>query len=339
MSGVSLRTDTPVITNNVQTDGTVQIGGQVQTGQGIARSGSTPPPVTGGTPTYDNIMQSLRNFAPVLQKFADFEAQLAEVLGKLKDALGKVQESRANSEMETKRVNILENQAKIEEAKRKLDEAEAKKNSGDILDILSLVFEAIAAAALMIGGAIVAALPGGQVAGALMVASGVLMMISVANSICAKTNEGAGLLGSIGKAAGADPDVIAGLDGAFTGAMVISAIVLAVATGGAAISSTMANMAKMVTTITEATVATIQAGVDVASSALKLDASIDRKDAANSRAESTEIQALMQMLDDLIDMAMSMLMQVNNNVQAMMDSLSEMLNDTGNTLSNTKFAG
>ena len=82
-----------------------------------------------------------------------------------------------------------------------------------------------------------------------------------------------------------------------------------------------------------------QAGIDIASSALKLDAAIDRKDAANSRADSMEIQALMQMLDDLIDMAMSMLMQVNNNVQAMMDSLTEMLTDTGNTLANTKFAG
>lgn len=338
MSGITLRTDNSFNTP-VPLDNTAPIG-QPQTGGGVNGIGSTPMPVAGGTPAYDSIMQSLRSVAPPPQsKNTDFEAQLAEVIGKLKDALGRVQESRAETEMGAKRVNIQENQAKIEEAKKKLDEAEAKRNSSNIIDILSLVFEAIAAAALMIGGAIVAALPGGQAAGALMIISGVMMMMSVANSVCAKANDGAGLLGSIGKAFGADQDVIAGLDGAFTGALVVSSIVMAVATGGASISSTMANMAKLVTTITNAVAATVQAGLDVASSAIKLDAAVDRKDAAMSRAESDEIQALMQMLDDLIDMAMSMLMQVNQNVQGMMDSLSEMLNDTGNTLSNTKFAG
>lgn len=339
MSGITLRTDGGFNTP-VPMDNTAPIGQSPQIGGGVNGIGSTPVPVVTGTPGYDSIMQSLRSMAPPPQtKTTDFEAQLAEVIGKLKDALGKVQESRANTEMETKRVNIQENQAKIEEAKKKLDEAEAKRNSSNIIDILSLVFEAIAAAALMIGGAIVAALPGGQAAGALMIVSGVMMMMSVANSVTAKVNDGAGLLGSIAKAAGADPDVIAGVDGAFTGALVLSSIALAVATGGASISSTMANMAKLVTTITNAVAATVQAGLDVASSAIKLDAAVDRKDAANARAESDEIQALMQMLDDLIDMAMSMLMQVNQNVQGMMDSLSEMLNDTGNTLSNTKFAG
>ena len=51
------------------------------------------------------------------------------------------------------------------------------------------------------------------------------------------------------------------------------------------------------------------------------------------------MEAFMQQLDDLIDQAMTMLMAANDRFNAIMDSVTEMVQDTGNTLSNTRFAG
>lgn len=335
MSGISLRTD-QTATSTTQTDSTAPIAGTVTTGSGVAGSKSVVP--DGGTPVYASVMQSLRTMMPNI-KGGDFEALLAQVTSKLKDAMGDVQESRADNEMETKRVAVKENEAKIEEAKKKLDEAEAKKNSSNIFDILSLVFEAIAAAVLMVAGALISALPGGQALGAMMIISGAIMAISVANSICAKCNDGAGLLGSIAKAAGASDDVVMGMDIAMTVALVVGGIAAAVATGGASFSGLATNLAKGISTGINVGLQLAQTSSTVVSASINMSAAVDRSDASKLKAESQDLQAMMQQLDDMIDMAMTMLMQVRSNVSAMMDSLTEMLNDTGNTLSNTKFAG
>jgi cyclopropane-fatty-acyl-phospholipid synthase len=44
-------------------------------------------------------------------------------------------------------------------------------------------------------------------------------------------------------------------------------------------------------------------------------------------------------LDDIIDMALTLLMRVNGNINAILDKYSEILKDTGDTVANTRFAG
>ena len=324
------------ITGGIISSGDVTATTSTQTGSGVTGvSGSVP---DSSPMIYSSVLQSLRTMMPNVTS-EDFEVLVAQITAKLKDVMGEVQESRANNEMETKRQAIQENQAKIEESKRKLDEAEAKAKSGNIFDILSLAFQALAAAFMTVVGALLVATGVAATAGALLIVSGAMMFLSVANSVCAKCNEGAGLLGSIAKAANGSEDLIMGLDMAFTGAMVIAGIALAVFSGGVSMADTVNNTFRAVTTCVEAGLAVAGAASQVVSSSFNMSATVDRADAKKVQAESQDIQAMMQMLDDLIDQAMALLMQIKDSANAMMNSVTEMLNDTGNTVSNTRFSG
>jgi hypothetical protein len=290
------------------------------------------------------LLEALRTMAPDNAILKDMEVLLAMVTAKLKDALGKVEESRANSEMEAKRVGIKENEAKIAESKQKLDEAEAKRKSGDLGALLQLIFEAIAGLAQIIGGAVWAVFGGGQLAVG-MIASGAIMLMVSINSAVSMATGGTGILGSIAKAFGASDEVAMGLDMAFVGAMVVTGVVVAMATGTGAIGAAYAaekgaalaaqigvQVANMITNVGSA-------ASQVATGVVKYEAAESSSQAKMKQAQSDELQALLKQLDDLIDMALAMLMQVKGNVNAMIDSYTEMLNDTGNTLSNTRFSG
>lgn len=314
----------------------------VETKMGILSQVSTIPTTVTKA---QSLLEALRTMAPDSAILKDMEVLLAMVTSKLKDALGKVEESRANSEMEAKRVGIKENEAKIAEAKKKLDEAEAKRKSGDLGALLQLIFEAIAGVLQIVGGALWAAFGGGGQAAAGLIVSGAIMLMVSINSAVSMATGGAGILGSLAKAFGASDEVAMGLDMAFVGAMVITGVVVAMATGTGAIGAAYAAekgaaLAAQIGVQVANIVSNVGAAASqVATGVVKYDAAESSSAAKVKQAESDEIQALLKMLDDLIDMAMTMLMQVKANVNAMMDSFSEMLNDTGNTLSNTRFAG
>ncbi|PLL11177.1 hypothetical protein C0V75_18020 [Tabrizicola sp. TH137] len=352
-------TSTGGVTQSSQTSQT-----QTTTGTGVI--GSVGPVPDQASPVYTNLIQQLRSFLPNTT-VDDFEAMLAKATSKLKDAITTVQEGRANNEMESKRVSIKENEAKIDESKKKLDEAEAKRNSGNIFDILSLVFQAIGAALLTALGAALMATGVGGGLGGMLLASGIMMMVSFVNSVTSKENEGAGILGSIVKAAGGDDKAVMAADGAFAAAMLIAAIAM-IPVAAKAVPATVADMSaklskmaetlgrtlasilgEVLTKVTQAAkplglalqtvTSTLDAGTQIGSSGMGLAATIDKNEATKLRAESTEIQAMMQQLDDIIDMALTLLMQINGNMQGMLDQLSDMMKDTGDTLSNTRFAG
>lgn len=327
-----------------ETEKRVQGSGQVsaETKMGIlGQSGALPTAVSQA----QKLLDSLRTMAPDSGVLKDFEVLLAMVTAKLKEALGTVEQSRADSEMQAKRVNIKENEAKIEESKKKLDEAEAKRKSGDLGALLQLIFEAIAGLAQIVGGALWAAFGGGGNAAIGLIASGAIMVMVSLNSAVSMATGGTGIIGSIAKAFGASDEVAMGLDMAFVGAMVVTGVVVAMATGTGAIGAAYAaekgaalaaqigvQVANMITSLGSA-------ASQVATGALKYEAAESSAAAKVKQAQSDELQALMKQLDDMIDMALAMLMQVKANVSAMIDSYTEMLNDTGNTLSNTRFAG
>ena len=326
--------------NTSGTGGPVEV--KEKTGQGVSGTNGdaqTPPPPT----TFGLIVASLRNFAPG-NPGSDFEAKLADITAKLRDVSGEVETDRVQNEQEIKRVNMKENEAKIKEAEKKLEEAEAKRKSGNIFDIIAMAFQALGALLLMAIGALLQAVPGAQALGAMMIVAGVMLAVSLVNSIVAKANDGAGILGSIAKAAGASPEVIMGLDIAFTAAMLIASIAMAVFTGGSSAAAEIAGMAGKVAQAMQAAAKIVEIGTNVGSavanvggSAYRVAAAVDSKDAANLRAESDEIQALMQQLDDLIDQALQMLQQAAQRFNAIADTMTEMLNETGDTVSSTRF--
>lgn len=311
-------------------------------GKGVGGAPGQAPDVAGGA---SSLIQALRNFAPQLGK-GDFEAKLAEITAKLREITGEVNTDRVQNELETKRKNMQENQAKIEESERKLDEAEAKKKKGNIFQRIAQAFQALGALIMIAAGAALMAIPGMQVVGAMMIAGGVLMAISLINSLVAEANDGAGILGSIAKAMGASDDVIMALDMAMTAVLMIAAVVLAVKTGGASLAAAApAMMGKIATGIqaaTKAATAITAAASGVATATQKgieMSAASDRKEATELQARSNEIQALLQQLDDLIDQALAMLLAQSQRFNAMADALTDMMNETGDTLASTRFAG
>lgn len=335
--------DTPGFIPGLGTQGTGGTGTvDKPTGQGVgAVGGSTPDPVVLG---FSSLLQALRNFAP--QQGGDFEAKLADITSKLRDVSGDVETDRVLNEQESKRLNMKENQAKIEESEKKLQESEAKKKSGNIFDMIAMAFQALGAILMIALGAILAAVPGMQAVGALMVAAGVIMAISLVNSIVAKTNDGAGILGSIVKAAGGTPEDVMAADLAFMAATIVASIAVAIATGGASAAATAPAMVSAFATGVKAAANTLNAVTTVGSAlanvgtaSYNLAAASDRKEATELQAESQDIQALMQQLDDMIDQAMQMLQEQSKRFNGIMDSMTDILNETGQTLSSTRFAG
>jgi len=320
---------------------TGDVGGptEAQTRSGIAGNSGPAPDVS----TFDvgSIMLALRAFTPELAD-GDFETRLAAITAKMKEVAGEVNTDRVQNEQENKRLNMKENQAKIEESERKLQEAQEKRESGDIGDKIALAFQALGALLMIALGALLAVIPGAQALGAVMIASGILMAISVVNSIVSQCNEGAGILGSIAKAAGASDDVVMGLDIAFTVVLAIAAIAVAfinptsLATGVAAAAAAAVRAAGQAANIATS----VGAGAaTVASKAYGLSAAEDTKQGQDLKADTMDMQAMMQMLDDIIDQALAMLMDASGRFNAVMDSLTEMMNDTGATLASTRFAG
>lgn len=316
---------------------------QSTTGTGVVGQPSVVPDQA--TPTFANVIQQLRTFLPK-SVVDDFEATLAKATSKLKDAIGGAQESRANNEMTTKSVAIKENQATIEESKKKLDEAEAKKKSGNIIDILSLVFQAIGAALAAVVAAVAIATGVGVAAGAALIAVAALAFVSLANSITAEATNGTGIAGSIAKAAGADETAVAVAEGVFAAGLVIATLALLPVAMSKNPMGTIQQIKESLTTAIKTlgqaistVVSTLDAGAQIGRAGLNMSATVDRTEASKLRAESSEMQAMMQKLDEIIDMALTLLMRVNGNINAILDKYSEILKDTGDTVANTRFAG
>jgi transloator len=315
--------------------------GEPTTASGIGgQSGKVPDAGDGGLTL--GLTMALLSFLPT-NLGSDFETRLAEVTDKLKSTTGDAEKSRVTNEMETKRLNIEENQQRMEDAQTKMDEAEVKAESGAVWDKISIAFMALGAVLMAALGAVLIATGVGAVAGALMIAGAALMLVSVVNSLTQQLSEdGLGIAGSIAKASGAESDVISDADMGF-------GISLAIATAVVAIAATVVSAGAAGPALVGAVQSLLSAAGSVASTAgavsgavsagYKMDATFDRADATEKRAAAQDTEAFMQQLDDLVDQAMQMLMAANERFNAIVDSVTEMVQDTGNTLSNTRFAG
>lgn len=343
-TGIRHTTGTPP---PVQTD-TSQVGdvGSTQTASGVAgaSNGATPDPAA---PAFGAILESLRNFMPNINS-GQFETRLAEITAKLKEVSGEVNTDRVLNEQESKRLNMKENEAKIEESEKKLEDAEAKRKSGGIFDKIAMAFQALGALLMIALGAALAAVPGMQAVGGLMIAAGVIMAISLINSIVQEANDGAGILGSLAKAINPDAsdELIAGLDIGLTVTLAVVGIALAIASGrvdgvatGVTALAKAADAIRTVALTASAITNAASATANVGSAGYGMSAAESSGEAAELQADSQEIQALMQQLDDLIDQALAILMGASERFNAMLDSLTEMNKDTGDTLSSTRFAG
>lgn len=100
-----------------------------------------------------------------------------------------------------------------------------------------------------------------------------------------------------------------------------------------------AKLARGAASATEATQAAGAAATDVARSAVQYEETNLRAEAKKLESEAKTHEALMQMLDDLIDQALARLMASSDRFNLMLDDITEAMADRGNTLSRARFAG
>lgn len=331
---VTINTDTPA--------GVSQTDGSGAAGLGSAGvDGVVPDAVTLQPAAYSTMLAGLAAFAPNMN-MADFETRLAEVASKLQEARGDASLDRLRNEQELKKQQIEDNKELLATSQGKADNAEIAKDGSRVSSGVGALLQGVGAAALILAGAVLAALPGGvtQVAGVALIVAGGFMMASAINSgVAAATDHGMGIGGSMATLFGADADTARGVDLAASITLAVGTLVamgVAVVASGGAASPAMA--AVMSGTIGMASSVAGGAGM-VTSAAGNAVATGFAVDAAYSQAELQEQQAGMQQIDDRVDQLLGFVASSNEQYNAMIDAITEMAQETAASLSSARFAG
>lgn len=151
--------------------------------------------------------------------------------------------------------------------------------------------------------------------------------------------------GGVGAANSFRSAIQAGKDAAEMGAK-IKDIVIAAKTAfmqtmeqsGAAVSQTMQLMAKGLSVGEGVNTAAI-AGTEIGKAVVKYEETEARSDAKKLEADAKQHEAMMQILDDMIDQALTRLMAASDRFNTMLDEIVEAMNDRGNTMARARFTG
>lgn len=100
-----------------------------------------------------------------------------------------------------------------------------------------------------------------------------------------------------------------------------------------------ARIAERATATTEATITAGTAGADIGKSVITAEATTLTAEAKELEADAKRYEAMMQMLDDFIDQALSRLMAASDRFNAILDEITDAMSDRGNTLSRARFTG
>lgn len=326
-------------------------------GQGVSRAGGLAPEPSSGMA----LMSALRGFAPPSHK-GDFETRLAEVAQKLGDTKTEVEKERVVTEQEQKRQQIQENKDRLAQASGLADNAEVAQTSGKVWNTIGAAIQLVGGIAMAALGAAAVATGVGAPLGVALIAMGGIMAVSGLNSTVAAASEnGMGIAGQIATALGADAETAAGIDLGSTIAQAVLAVaasvVFAVLTGGAAsgflaanlgaLGTALASVATSATTtsigVASATTNTVTgiaaAGAQVGASASNLSAKAYNVERSELDAQTTQSRARSQELDDFVDQAIEMLLAAHEQFNSVIDNITDLSKDTGESMSSVRFAG
>lgn len=273
---------------------------------------------------------------------AQLDVLLLEVTTKMKDTISATEKNKIETDTNAKKLKIDEKKAKLEEAQKKIDQAENKMKNLSIWDKIKIGFQFLGAIVSFAAGALMAATGVGVLAGAALMAAGVLMFgLAVDAVVAATSKDGLGIMGQIVKAdlKARHPDWSEEkIMGKATEAEMISRIVvssvaaiLSLAGGIGAIKGA-ATAIQSALSITGA-VASIMTGVgDGVVGGLKYDATKTKAEGMKTQSEGKAMAALIQSLDDAIDQAMARLKGAAERFDGMLDAITEAMQDRGQTL-------
>ncbi len=264
----------------------------------------------------------------------DASVVTAEANEKLKDAQSTSENDKIAVEQNEKRAKLAEKREKLEESIKKLKEAE----SGNPIAILKAFFQMLGAYIMAALAAVVSIVPGLQVLGGIMMASAILMAIQALDSFTKAVNpDGMGLMGSLAMAFGADKADAQKADMGFGAALAVAQIALAVAQLAYGRGDAMITAVKDLVNIATALTAIPNAAVEVAGAGVNLANAVTSADGKRAQAGAKQIEALLQMIDEVIDQAIQRLIAAADRFNDVLDSSMDSINDRGNTLAKAKF--
>jgi transloator len=298
------------------------------------------------------ILESLAEVMPDIST-EDLDARLAEAIATLKKTEDASNKEGIEVQSQAKRAALADKLAKLQESLKKLNEAIAKREDGSFWDGLTDVLKAVAAVL-----AVVLVCTGvGAPLGGLMIAALVIMCLQTVDDITQKLT-GHGIAGNIAGAFGGNPD---DWDTGFRIALAAAAVVVAVLTiwcnpgaAGTAVDAAKtagstaqaaeaadagAKTAAQVKTFAQGAQSVAQVGAATSSTVsgvYSYQATTLNADAKRLQAQASQQQALMQLLDQYIDMAIARLTAASNRNSDMLASLAETMRDHARTMDHVR---
>lgn len=287
--------------------------------------------------SFTSIVESLDKLSPKMSS-DDLEVALSEAEAKLKDTLNQTAISSINISSAAKKAALTQQQHELEDAQNKINEAASQNGDNDIWDKVKLAFQALGAVLMVAVGTLLCATGVGAALGGLMIAAGVVGLISTINSAIQMAT-GHGLLGEIVKACGGSDTQAGDADIAFAVGLAVVGIAMAIATGGAGAAEDLDAIAQAATSISEAVNGeiSIASGVgDAVATGVSYEASTETADAKDDDAQAKDIQAFANQIDGFITMMIKHLAGMNKSFSNSLGSMMDALQDVNKTVSHAK---
>ncbi|RVU14210.1 hypothetical protein [Methylobacterium oryzihabitans] len=334
-----------------------------------ALSGATgPAPGAPPTASASAMMESLRALMPDISG-EKLQVTLLKVLTTIRDTMNESEKQKIEVDQQSKRAALEEKSRTIKDAEAKMQEAEQKRENLSVWDKIKIAFQyvgaivAFIAAAVAFAGTAVTG-PAGVASGVMLIAAGVILLGLAADATyaAATTKDGKPGLGFVGEmhkavlmgqgmseedatAEGAKADGIGRIvANSLAAALMLGAAIAGgigayqaaktgVEMGVAAASSSTQGAAKVATLGLSigSSAASTTGDLVVAhgqNEATKLDA-----DSKDLEAQSKQWQAVIENIEDMIDMSLARLKGVQQVMESNLDALTEAAQDTGQTYS------
>ncbi len=279
------------------------------------------------------------------KQFQDIEVLVASVLDKMQSTQEAVSKAKLVLDQSKQKGTLQDKAQKLEEAVHKQEEAEKKQNSLSIWDKIKLAFQWIGAMLTIAVGAIVtaaAAITGaGVAAGVLLITAG-LVQLALAIDATVSAHTGKSIAGHVATAAGASEDVIRWLDVGFQVVGAIAGIALGIATavvGGPAAAGSIAAMVASISGIVQGISGAALTTGSIAAGAVSYTASQNIAEAKELQAEANDLEAFIQLFNQIIDQLLSIITRASEQFNDALDGTVSSMNERASVLGRTQFAG
>ena len=317
-----------------QSGGGSSIGSGVAAGDGAALDGVS-------SYSFSAVTASLsKYFASQTSDDAE-QALLAEVLDKIKQTLTGTDENRINIESAQKEEALAEQKKEIDDAAKKQAQAAAKAKKTKIWNEIKTAFQMLAALVSIAVGAVLCITGAGVALGGVMIAAGIVGVISGVNS-AVQLATGNGILGDIAKAAGGNSKTIKALDTFMAVDLAIVGAVLGVAMFFASLPADVASIAEIASSVSQgvngATQVATGAG-DIGADVVNYQATELNATAKDDRAKSDQLEGVMSEIDATISMIIKNMSDIYQGFDKVMNSTMDAVNDVNKTLTQAQFVG